>query len=388
MSKKRNSYTINAERLSVGEALEEAKNKVIDLAGDPKATKDDVKKAQDHADELETKFNLLDKAYNDAKNEEIKALTPAKKPKASVEMTKDEKKNRVEAAWIRSIMKPQDTAAQAKWHEVKDALTDDDKTQGGDLLPINVSSDLIYEPFVTNPLREMETVTTITNLVLPKIAFSVDTGAIADGTNAKDATLTGGEIEFGRFKTKVRAGISETILNGSDAQLTAYINNALSSALQERERDAALTTSPVTGEEHMSFYSAENNIASVQGETQFKAIKKAIADLDDRYQDSAQVLMTRTDYYDMLDELANNSAVLYTRQPEEVLGVPVHFTSKATTPIVGDFKQAQLNYNIDSPIFESYKDFQTGYNYFVLTAWLDHRIKLSSAFRLAKVASK
>ncbi|MFB6000538.1 phage major capsid protein [Lactobacillus delbrueckii subsp. lactis] len=383
-----NSYELNAQRLNLKETLADAEQRIIDLSVDPNADKDQIDVAKKHRDNLKAKFEVINEAYEKAAAEEIKAATPVNKPKGEVVMTPEQKKETIVAAWIRKTMKPEDAAVLEKWHSVKDELKDDkDTTNGSDILPINVASDLVYEPLATNPLREMEEVSTVTNLVLPTIAFEVVTGAVKDGDAAKNATVKGGEIEFGRFKTKVRAGISETILNGTDANLVGYVNNALSSALQARELTAALSASPATGEEHMSFYNAVNGIKTVKGADMFKAINKALADLDDAYQDNAQVLMTRADYFDMLDQLSNSSTTLYEKQPEQIFGVPVHFTSKATTPIVGDFKQARLNYDISTPVFEQYKDYQTGFNYFQLTAWLDHRIKLASAFRLASVSA-
>lgn len=388
MAHKMNSYELNAQRLNIKETLADAEQRIIELSVDPNADKDQIDAAKKHRDDLKAKFEAINEAYEKAAAEEIKAATPVNKLKAEVVMTPEQKKETIVAAWIRKTMKPEDAAVLEKWHSVKDELKDDkDTTKGADILPINVASDLVYEPLATNPLREMEEVSTVTNLVLPTIAFEVVTDAVKDGTAAKDATVKGGEIEFGRFKTKVRAGISETILNGTDANLVGYVNNALSSALQARELSAALSASPAPSEEHMSFYNAVNGIKTVKGADMFKAINKALADLDDAYQDNAQVLMTRADYFDMLDKLSNSSTTLYEKQPEQIFGVPVHFTSKATTPIVGDFKQARLNYDIATPVFEQYKDYQTGFNYFQLTAWLDHRIKLASAFRLASVSA-
>lgn len=381
-----NSVELNAQRMALKDALKNAEQDILDVVNDPKKGKAELDVAQKHRDDLQAKFNAMTEAYENAKAEEIKAATPIKKPVAKVVMTPEQKKETIEAAWIRKTMKPEDAAVLEKWHSIKDELNDDkDTSHGADILPINVASELVYEPLATNPLRNMEEVSTITNLVLPTIAFEVVTDAVKDGDKAKDATVTGGEIEFGRFKTKVRAGISETILNGTDTNLVAYVNNALSSALQQRELTAALSASPASGEEHMSFYNASNNIKTVKGTDMFKAINKALADLDDAFQDNAQILMTRSDYYDMLDKLSNSSTTLYEKQPEQIFGVPVHFTSNATTPIVGDFKQARLNYDISTPLFEQYKDYQTGFNYFQLTAWLDHRIKLASAFRLVGV---
>lgn len=388
MAHKMNSYELNAQRLNIKETLADAEQRIIELSVDPNADKDQIDAAKKHRDDLKAKFEAINEAYEKAAAEEIKAATPVNKLKAEVVMTPEQKRETIVAAWIRKTMKPEDAAVLEKWHSVKDELKDDkDTTKGADILPINVASDLVYEPLATNPLREMEEVSTVTNLVLPTIAFEVVTDAVKDGTAAKDATVKGGEIEFGRFKTKVRAGISETILNGTDANLVGYVNNALSSALQARELSAALSASPAPSEEHMSFYNAVNGIKTVKGADMFKAINKALADLDDAYQDNAQVLMTRADYFDMLDKLSNSSTTLYEKQPEQIFGVPVHFTSKATTPIVGDFKQARLNYDIATPVFEQYKDYQTGFNYFQLTAWLDHRIKLASAFRLASVSA-
>lgn len=388
MAHKMNSYELNAQRLNLKETLADAEQRIIELSVDPNADKDQIDAAKKHRDDLKAKFEAINEAYEKVAAEEIKAATPVNKLKAEVVMTPEQKRETIVAAWIRKTMKPEDAAVLEKWHSVKDELKDDkDTTKGADILPINVASDLVYEPLATNPLREMEEVSTVTNLVLPTIAFEVVTDAVKDGTAAKDATVKGGEIEFGRFKTKVRAGISETILNGTDANLVGYVNNALSSALQARELSAALSASPAPSEEHMSFYNAVNGIKTVKGADMFKAINKALADLDDAYQDNAQVLMTRADYFDMLDKLSNSSTTLYEKQPEQIFGVPVHFTSKATTPIVGDFKQARLNYDIATPVFEQYKDYQTGFNYFQLTAWFDHRIKLASAFRLASVSA-
>lgn len=388
MAHKMNSYELNAQRLNIKETLADAEQRIIELSVDPNADKDQIDAAKKHRDDLKAKFEAINEAYEKAAAEEIKAATPVNKLKAEVVMTPEQKRETIVAAWIRKTMKPEDAAVLEKWHSVKDELKDDkDTTKGADILPINVASDLVYEPLATNPLREMEEVSTVTNLVLPTIAFEVVTDAVKDGAAAKDATVKGGEIEFGRFKTKVRAGISETILNGTDANLVGYVNNALSSALQARELSAALSASPAPSEEHMSFYNAVNGIKTVKGADMFKAINKALADLDDAYQDNAQVLMTRADYFDMLDKLSNSSTTLYEKQPEQIFGVPVHFTSKATTPIVGDFKQARLNYDIATPVFEQYKDYQTGFNYFQLTAWFDHRIKLASAFRLASVSA-
>jgi len=81
--------------------------------------------------------------------------------------------------------------------------------------------------------------------------------------------------------------------------------------------------------------------------------------------------------------LANGSATLYSAQPEQVLGKPVVFCDAAVKPIVGDFRYSHFNYD-PTVLYDRDKDVKTGVELFVLTAWLDHKIKLKSAFRIAK----
>ncbi|MCR1904051.1 phage major capsid protein [Lactobacillus taiwanensis] len=387
-----NIFELRQETYNAGQALKDIEDALAKAATDPdpKAL-DDIKALSQKKEGAQLRYNTLKERYEQAKQnqaDEIKnKLEDAKKNETKMPEDPKERLIKAEAAWIRKTVRPDNANFQEKWNSVKQELKDDDASKGGNLLPVNVSNQLISEPFATNPLRQMETISTVTNLILPRIAFDVaDDDFIKDGEIAKEMDLKTDKVTFGRNEMKVRAGISDTVLLGSDAGLVEYVNNALSSALQLKERKLQLGTSNPAGLEHMSFYDTTTvKIKSVSGKDLFHAIRKAIADLDDAFQDNAQVLMTRSDYYDMLDSLANNSATLYQAQPESVLSVPVKFTSAATTPVVGDFSFAQLNYEINSSLYEQYKDYQKGMNYFQLTAWFDHQIKLASAFRLAKV---
>lgn len=387
-----NIFELRQETYNAGQALKDIEDALAKAATDPdpKAL-DDIKALSQKKEGAQLRYNTLNERYEQAKQnqaDEIKnKLEDAKKNETKMPEDPKERLIKAEAAWIRKTVRPDNANFQEKWNSVKQELKDDDASKGGNLLPVNVSNQLISEPFATNPLRQMETISTVTNLILPRIAFDVaDDDFIKDGEIAKEMDLKTDKVTFGRNEMKVRAGISDTVLLGSDAGLVEYVNNALSSALQLKERKLQLGTSNPAGLEHMSFYDTTTvKIKSVSGKDLFHAIRKAIADLDDAFQDNAQVLMTRSDYYDMLDSLANNSATLYQAQPESVLGVPVKFTSAATTPVVGDFSFAQLNYEINSSLYEQYKDYQKGMNYFQLTTWFDHQIKLASAFRLAKV---
>lgn len=386
-----NLYEIKTDVYNIGQSLQEANEKLTQIASQPGSTKEDIKAQQKIVDNLQLRFDTMNSQMKKAEAEQKANLTEARKSKVENKLPDDpkEKMIKMEAAWIRKTVRPDNGQFQEKWNQIKQSLKDDDTSKGGKLLPINVSNQLVSEPFATNPLRQMETVSTIDNLILPRIAFDIaDDSFVNDGDIAKEMDLKGDQITFERHMTKVRAGISDTVLLGTDTGLVQYVNDALSSALQLKERNLQLGTNNPAGLEHMSFYDTTTvKIKSIEGKDLFHAIRKALADLDDAFQDNAKVLMTRSDYYDMLDDLANGSATLYQAQPESILGAPVVFTSAATTPVVGDFSYAQMNYEISTSLYEQYKDYQKGMNYFQLTAWFDHQIKLASAFRLAKVAA-
>lgn len=381
-------YELRAQALDLGKAVKDARaayNKVLD---DPGSTPKQVSDAKELLDNREMKFNGKQELIKQAEAEEKMNLKAEKKPARLIPDDPKEKMIKAEAAFIRKTVRPDNAEFQEKWHAIKQELKDDTTTNGNDLLPINVSNQLVSEPLATNPLRNLESISTITNLILPKIAFEIaDDGFVKDGDAAKDATLNADTINFGRCQMKVRAGVSDTILRGTDTGLVQYVNNALSSAIAKKERTVSLNPSASGDEAHMSYYDASNNIKKVSGSDLFHAIRMALADLDDDFQDSAKILMKRSDYYEMLDALANSSTTLFQRQPEEILGAPVTFTSAADKPIVGDFQYGRLNYEIDSSLYEQYKDYQHGLNYFQFTTWFDHRIVLPSAFRIADVAS-
>lgn len=388
-----NLYDMKTNAFNIGQSLKSANEKLAEMTVSPDSSTEDIKAQQEKVNALQLRANTINEQVEKAENEQKANLVNAKHQEAKKALPTDPKERmiKMEAAWIRKTVRPDNASFQEKWNDIKEEMKDDTATNGGKLLPINVSNQLVSEPFATNPLRQMETVSTITNLILPRIAFDIaDDSFVNDGDVAKEMDLKGDQITFERHMVKVRAGISDTVLMGTDTGLVEYVNNALSSALQLKERNMELGTSNPTELAHMSFYDETTvKIKKVSGKDLFHAIRKALADLDDAFQDNAKILMTRSDYYDMLDSLANNSSTLYQAQPESILGAPVVFTSAATTPIVGDFSYAQLNYEISGALYEQYKDYQRGMNYFQLTAWFDHQIKLASAFRLATVdASK
>ena len=168
--------------------------------------------------------------------------------------------------------------------------------------------------------------------------------------------------------------------------MVEHVNAQLQAGLARKEKKVAFAETPKSGEEEMSFYSDENKIKKVSGSSLFDAITQAAGDIADEFQSDIKVYMTRPDYMKMIKELSNGAVSLFGKAPEEVLGYPVRFTELAKKPVVGNFKYAQLNYEISSALYEQWKDYDKGVNNFQLTAWFDHKILLASAFRIAETS--
>lgn len=293
------------------------------------------------------------------------------------------------AELVRSVM-----ANKPVSQEVKAVLGTGETLGGGDkILPSTMTNELLHEPMAKNPLRNISTFTNITNLEIPRIAFALDDDDFldTDTDTAKELKASTDTVVFGRNKFKVFCDITETVLKGTNTNLVAVVNAGLESGLAKKEKRVAFaTTNPTT----MSFYykdvknpNAETSdyvIKKVNGKTLYDAIIAALGDLEDDYSENAKVTMRKADYLSMVKELANGNASLYAAPPEQVLGCPVEFCDSAAIPVVGDFSFSHFNYDEDM-IYDRDKNVKTGIESFVLTAWLDHQIKLKSAFRLAIV---
>lgn len=369
---------------TIGQQLQKTEGELTALASNTSSSLEDIQNMQKSKADLQARFNVI-KEQHDTMEAEQKAALANKQAQANAGIggieDPQQKVVAAKASLIRATMKNKSVG-----QDVRAVLGDGNNTGGEKFLPKTVSSDVILAPLAKNPLRAIETVTQITNLELPRLAFTLDDDDfIADTETAKEMKLKGDNVVFGRHKFKVLAGVSETVLNGTDVALVTHVENALRSGVAAKEKKVAFATTPKTGEEHMSFYSDETNIKRVQGKDMYKAIKAAITDLHEDYRENATIVMAYADYSDLIETLANGSATLYTAQPEQILGKPVEFSDAAVgKPIVGDFNYAQFNYDLGT-LFENQKDIKTGIENFVVTAWFDHQIKLSSAFRIAEV---
>ncbi|MGE7020419.1 phage major capsid protein [Solibacillus cecembensis] len=377
-------YELKQAMATIGQQLKKVEGDLSAKAIDPSASIEDIQVQQKSKEDLQARFNVIKQQHDELEAEQQAKFAQQQAAKNATLGGIDNPQQKVTAAkaeLIRSAMlnKPVST-------EVRAVLGDDSSTGGGKFLPKTVSNEIIMEPLATNPLRGNSAVTRITNLEIPKLSYTLDDDDfIADKETAKELKLTGDTVSFGRFKFKVFAGVSETVLNGTDTELVGHVENALKSGVAAKEKKVAFAKTPKAGEEHMSFYrTGPTALKRIEGESKYDSIINAYADLHEDYRENAKVAMSRVDYLKMIKELANGNASLYAAQPEQILGIPTIFIDSATEPIVGDFNYSHFNYDLNE-LFDRAKDIKTGVEQFVVTAWLDHQIKLASAFRIAEV---
>lgn len=380
-------FTLKNERKSIADWLAEK-------AADPDVAMDDIKSKQTKLTEVSERIDILQKAHDEEEETQRKQLAMRQGGGSGTGMTEKEVRIKAKADFYRAILTGNNVT---KAYEGLGGLPSGtaDLGNGDHLLPTNVSSELLLEPLEENSLRTIEPVSQITGLEEQKLTFTIEDEDLEDVTDqetAKEIEMEGDSISYGRYKTKITATIKDTVLHGSDHDLVSAVENALRSGLAIKEKMRAFAPASGTGaydedHKHMSFYAetdGETNIKTVEGDDLIAAITNAWADLPEAFAANASCVMRKTDYYAAIRTLANGASDLWGKKPEDVLGIPVVFNDKASTPVVGDFRYARQNYDIGA-IFETDKDGKKGEYYFILTAWGDHCIRLKSAFRLAKV---
>lgn len=356
-------------------------NWIAEKAADPTVPMEEIKAKTTHRDELTERRNLLQQQHDEMEKQQKDSI------KANNVNTGDPVKDdiiKAKAAFYKAALTGGDVR---KTYSGLGAIpaSNADLGSGDNLLPTNMETELITEPLETNSLRTVEQVSQITGLVEPKLSFTfedADLEDVSDAETAKEIEMTGSNVEYGRFKTKITATVKDTVLHGTPTNLVSTIENALRSGLAKKEKIRAFNATEDGTHDHMSFYL--KGIKSVAGDDLIDAILKALGDLSDSYSENASVVMRKTDYFSAINKLANGGATLWGKKPEDVIGYPVIFNDKAVVPVIGDFRYARQNYDIGT-IFETDKNGKAGEYYFILTAWGDHQIKLASAFRLAYI---
>ena len=380
----KNRFKIQQQLEGTRASLKEAVNKVDEAYADVTSTLEQRAALEATVKDLK---NRVEKYENDLKELDEEAAENFKRENSIYNLRKSgDEKIEAKAELIRATMKKEKVN-----QRVLNVLGEGSGNGNGEnILPSTLLTELVSEPFATNPLRQLSTMTNITNLELPKIAFTLDDDNFLTSNNetAKEMKLSASKIKFERKDFRVFADITDAILRGTNTNLVSYVENALRSGMAKKEKKIAFAEG--TSNVDTSFYnktSSNYDIKAISKPTLYAAIKGALADLEDDYADRAQIIMRRSDYYDIIETLANGNATLYQAQPESVLGAPVTFCDLATVPVVGDFSYSHYNYDLDVT-YESDKNIKTGVTSFVLTGYLDHKIKMKSAFRLAVVAGE
>lgn len=381
-------FELKQNLVTVGQQLQKLEGELSQKAIDPTTTMEDLQALQKSKSDMKMRFDVIKEQHDSMEAEQKAKFAQQQQQKQILGGNEDPKEKRMQAKaeYYAAI-----ATGQVPTADVVAILADDTETGGGKFLPKTVAEEIIHEPFVKNPLRDISTFTQITNLEVPKIGFELDDDDfISDTATAKEIEATGDSVVFGRKKFKVKVKLSETVLRGSKTNLVATVDKGLESGLAAKEKKVAFSATPKTGEEHMSFYrsgtSSAPKIKVISGADKYTAIRKAIADLHEDYRENAKVVISYSDYTDILDELSNGTTNFYDAPPERVLGKPAIFIDAATKPVIGDFNYSHFNYDLEM-LNEQGKDLETGVNLFVLTAWLDHQIKLASAFRIAEVVA-
>lgn len=379
-------FELKQSMATLGQQLQKIENELSQKAIDPSASMEDIQTLQKSKEDIKARFQVVKEQHDVMEAEQKAKFTERQNAEnlgINAENDPKQKVIKAKASLIRATIRNQPVT-----QEIKQVLGDRNNTGGEKLLPTTMSDEILMEPLVKNPLRNLSTFTNLMNLEVPKISYTLDDDDfINDTETAKELELTGDVVKFGRHKFKVFAPVSETVLRGSDVNIVNSVERALESGLAAKEKKVAFTKSPKAGEEHMSFYrTGDTAIKEVTGADIYESIVNALADLHEDYRENASIVMTYVDYTKVVKFLNNGNSTYFAAPPESVWGKPVEFIDAASVPIVGDFNYSHFNYDLEV-LFERDKNVRTGIEDFVLTAYVDHQIKLKSAFRIAKVVA-
>lgn len=365
---------------------------IAEKAADPTAKMEEIDAKQAKVDELSRRIELLQKAHDDEETRQHDAVA-AQNIGMNAGKTEKDAQIKVKAKFYRAALLGGDVKKAYEGLGAIPTATADLGT-GENLLPVNLSRELITEPFEENSLRSIEPVSNVTGLEEPRLLFTIEDDNLADVTDqqtAKEIEMEGDTVAYGRYKTKIKATVKDTVLHGTDVDLVSTIENGLRSGLAVKEKMRAFAPASGTGaydsaHKHMSFYAETDgvtDIKTVEGTDLIQAIINAWADLAESFAGNAKCVMRKQDYFAEIRRIAGENNSLFGKKPEDVIGIPVIFNDRAVTPVVGDFRFSKQNYDIGT-LFDTDKNVDKGEYYFVVTAWGDHQIRLKSAFRLAK----
>ena len=196
---------------------------IAEKAADPTVKMDDINAKTSHRDELVVRRDLLQKQHDEMEAQQRKHLEDQRRSQPNTgDPDKDDAIKRKAAFYKTALMGDMEGAR--KTYEGLGAIPANTAALGGgeNLLPINMETELITEPFETNSLRTNEQVSQITGHVEPKLLYDIedtDLAEVTDQDTAKEIEMTGSDVEYGRFKTKITATVKDTVLHGTPTNL-------------------------------------------------------------------------------------------------------------------------------------------------------------------------
>lgn len=359
-------------------------NWLAEKAADTSVTMEEIEEKKAHRADLQNRYDTL-KAEHDRMEEEQRISIAIDAGKGAG-MTEKDVRVKAKANLYRALLDG-DKASIEKAYTALGAIPalDADLGNGSKLLPTTLQNELIVEPREMNPMRDVVRMSNIRGLEEPKLIIDLDGGYddVTDKQTAREIELEGDTVVYGRHKVKVKAKISDTVVHGTDLNLVTEVESALRDGLAINEMNRMFAASPTSDYEGMSFYSSANGITVKTGATKQAAIAAALADLPLAFRRNAKIVMSAADWFDMWGTNLNQSGMYFENRPQQLFGKEVILVDDATDPVVGDFDYCRINYDIDT-IMDVDKDVDAGLYKYVLTAWYDIKIRLKSAFRIAR----
>ena len=357
-------------------------NWLAEKAADTSVTMEEIEEKKAHRADLQNRYDTL-KAEHDRMEEEQRISIAIDAGKGAG-MTEKDVRVKAKANLYRALLDG-DKASIEKAYTALGAIPalDADLGNGSKLLPTTLQNELIVEPREMNPMRDVVRMSNIRGLEEPKLIIDLDGGYddVTDKQTAREIELEGDTVVYGRHK--VKAKISDTVVHGTDLNLVTEVESALRDGLAINEMNRMFAASPTSDYEGMSFYSSANGITVKTGATKQAAIAAALADLPLAFRRNAKIVMSAADWFDMWGTNLNQSGMYFENRPQQLFGKEVILVDDATDPVVGDFDYCRINYDIDT-IMDVDKDVDAGLYKYVLTAWYDIKIRLKSAFRIAR----
>lgn len=259
---------------------------------------------------------------------------------------------------------------------------------GGYLLPRNVSDQLIRDIVEDDSILAEITTTTITGLELPTVATeNADGDDVADGTDAPDAAVTAGMIQFGRHPYAKCVTVPNSLLEDTNTAIESYISTRHQEMMRERLCRRIFDTAAAGSYAHMSVYdTTEVNVKKISAEALLDGIMDALAALPTRPQGTYKVAMKHSDWLSLIRTLANGAVSLFGNPTREILGFEPVICNYAVSPIVGNLKTIHLNY--DSAVrYEAGRNVKSRTTDFVLSTAYDIRITQPELLRIVTIAT-